>query len=223
MRRIQDYQLFLFDFDGLLVNTEEIHLQAYIRMCAKRGFDLRWDLNRFWQAGHHAAEGLRDNIYAEFPLLYSKEPKWEILYAEKKQAFVELAQEGAVHLMPGAASLLKALQKANIKRCVVTNSAKQLIDAIRQQNPLLDTIPYWITREDYSKPKPSPECYLNAIEKFALPDDKIIGFEDSHRGLNALKMTRALPVLICPEDYPGLNDVAKQGILHFSSLDRAFG
>ncbi len=220
MRWIHDFQLFLFDFDGLLVNTEELQYQAYVRMCANRGFTLTWDFPRYCHAAHHVAEGLRDQIYAEFPSLQTQEPNWSVLHSEKKQAFIQLIQEGPVNLMPGAAQLLEALQKANIKRCVVTQSTQELIAIIRKKNPILSTIPYWITREDYSNPKPSPECYQKAIAKFAKDTDNIIGFEDAPRGLNALRMTRALPVLICPNDYPGLNTIDRQGILHFTSLDK---
>lgn len=219
MRWIYDYQLFLFDFDGLLVNTEELQYQAYIRMCANRGFTLTWDFHRYCHAAHHLAEGLRDQIYAEFPALQAQEPNWSVLHTEKKNAFVQLIQEGPVHLMPGVAELLEALQKADIKRCVVTHSTKELIDIIRQKNSILDTIPNWITRQDYTTPKPNPECYLTAIAKFAKPDDQIIGFEDAPRGLNALRMTRALPILICSNDYPGLKAIDKAGILHFPSLE----
>lgn len=219
MHWIRDYQLFLFDFDGLLVNTEEIHHQAYVRMCAGRGYDLDWSFQRYCMAAHYSAEGLRDQVYEKFPELYSQEPEWNILYAEKKQAFIDLIQEGAVHLMPGVESFLSALANIDVKRCVVTHSASQLVTIIRKKNPILDTIPFWMTREDYSTPKPSPECYLKAIAKYARDMDKIIGFEDSPRGFNALRMTRALPILICPPDYPGLDEIKKDGILCYSSFE----
>lgn len=219
MHWIKEFQLFLFDFDGLLVNTEEIHYLAYIRMCANRGFNLDWSFSRYCSAAHHLAEGLRDQIYEKFPQLLIQEPDWNILYAEKKQAFIDLIQEGPVNLMPGVESFLSLLESINAKRCVVTHSARPLIDIIRKKNPVLNTIPNWITREDYSMPKPSPECYLKAIAAYAKDEDKVIGFEDAPRGLNALRMTRALPVLICPSDYPSVNEISKEGVLHFPSFN----
>lgn len=200
MQWIFNYQFFLFDFDGLLVDTEHLHYQAYINMCANRGFDLQWSFQRYSKAAHHKSTDLRDQIYNEFPLLYKQEPDWQVLYAEKKQQFLHLIETDKVPLLPGAAALLLALQQANINRCVVTHSASSLITQIRKQNPILDTIPLWITREDYTNPKPHPECYQLAIAKFAKSSDNIIGFEDSPRGLHALSETRAHPVLICPPD-----------------------
>jgi len=104
--------------------------------------------------------------------------------------------ERDVQLMPGVQEMLMVLQQANIKRCVVTHSPKALVDTIRQQHPILNTIPYWITREDYIHPKPHPEGYQLAISRYATPSDKIIGFEDTWRGIQALLQTRAFPVLI---------------------------
>lgn len=219
MQWTHDYQLFLFDFDGLLVNTEELHYRAYIQMCAQRGFNLTWDFVRYSVAAHHSAEGLRDQIYAEFPDLQVMEPNWKVLHKEKNQAFMELIRQGPVPLMSGVAQLLYALQAENIPRCVVTHSTKELIDLIRQKHPLLDTIPYWITREDYTQPKPHPEAYQTAIARFSKPGDAIIGFEDSPRGFSALQQTVAKPLLICPTDSPYLPRMLAQGVKHYPTLD----
>lgn len=217
MKWIEDYQLFLFDFDGLLVNTEELHLAAYQQMCKQRGFSLSWDLNRFSKAAHHSSEGLREQIYAELPGLYAMEPDWTILYAERKEAYLDLLNKGKISLMPGVSNLLTALEKANIRRCVVTHSALDSINLIKKQLPILDTIPCWITRENYTMPKPDPECYLAAIRKYSLSGDRIIGFEDVPRGLKALKQTAAKPVLICPSEMYYLESYP--GIKHFPSFE----
>lgn len=218
MQWIYYYQLFLFDFDGLLVNTEQLHYQAYIKMCAQRGFKLPWSFYRYSEAAHHKATGLRDQIYLEFPALKEQEPNWDVLYEEKKAAFLHLLHEGAAQLMPGVQVLLQALQDANIKRCVVTHSASPLVSLIRQQNPILNTIPHWIMREHYTQPKPHPECYLTAIHQLAQAGDRIIGFEDSPRGLKALLETQATPVLICPPDYPYLKDTLKPSICYYPNF-----
>ncbi len=219
MKWIHNYQLFLFDFDGLLVNTEDIHHQAYVRMCANRGFDLKWDFTRYSAAAHHEATGLRDSIYAEFPQLQLQEPLWKVLYEEKKNAFLDLIKEGQAQLMPGVVEILTSLEQADIPRCVVTHSLLPLIQLIREQNPILNTIPHWITREHYSLPKPNPECYQLAITRLAKADDRIIGFEDSPRGLAALQGTNAQAVLICPPDYPYLKTLKLTDIHYYTDFE----
>lgn len=218
MSWIHNYQLFLFDFDGLLVNTEEAHYLAYKRMCSDRGINLDWDFNRYCQSAHYDADALRIHIYANFPALKEQEPNWSVLYAEKKRALCDLVSSGVIHLMPGAADLLNSLKEANIQRAVVTHSPNELIQLIRKQNPLLDSIPVWITREQYSHPKPSPECYLKAIDMLAKPQDKVIGFEDTPRGLRALMGTRAQPVLVCEAQYPEIPSFVQSGVIHLPTL-----
>jgi beta-phosphoglucomutase len=219
MRWVYGFDLFLFDFDGLLVNTEEIHYLAYKRMCANRGYDLDWNFNRYCQIAHYSVEGLRDQIYARFPKLRKIEPSWDVLYAEKKQAIFDLLNEGAVYLMPGVEKLLKVLEETKIPRCVVTHSSDSLVSVIRKQNPILNTIPNWFTREHYTQPKPHPECYQKAIEKLAKPKDKVIGFEDTPRGLRALLATTAKAVLISQMEYPEIPSFLLSGALYYPTFD----
>lgn len=221
MKWIHDYQLILLDFDGLLVNTEELHYLAYQKMLQARGYTLDWDFNRYCQAAHYEATALRDQIYLQYPQLQIQEPNWKVLHTEKTKIISELIQAGAVQLMPGAHQFLQILQEANIKRCVVTHSPLEVIKLVRQHNPILDSIPYWVTREMYSNPKPNPECYHKAIEMYAKPDEKVIGFEDTPRGTWALLETRAQPVLICQAQYPEIPSFLQEGVLHFPTLTDA--
>jgi HAD superfamily hydrolase (TIGR01509 family) len=216
MKWIRDFQLFLFDFDGLLVNTEHLHYQAYVNMLASRGYDLNWSFVKFCEAAHLDATALKEAIYAQFPDL---DPNWKMLYEEKKRAYLDLLTSGKIELMPGVHQLLDALQKADIRRCVATNSLFMQIQLIRSQHPILQTIPHWITREDYDKPKPNPECYLRAIQLYGKPGDRIIGFEDSIRGLQALQGTPALPVLICASHHP-LLEMASENIIHYPTFSQ---
>lgn len=216
MQWIHGFTLFLFDFDGLLVNTEHLHYQAYVNMLAKRGYKLELSFANFFQLAHFSSSAWKEAIYASSPDL---EPNWQILYEEKKAAYLNLLCSGKVELMPGAAKLLKALDEAKIRRCVVTNSILDHVLMIRSHIPQLNTLSKWITREDYEKPKPSPECYLKAIELYGKTGDRIIGFEDSVRGLKALCQTPALPVIICPRHYPLLEIALEEGGRHFESLE----
>ena len=216
MKWIRQFQLFLFDFDGLLVNTEHLHYQSYVNMLARRGYALDWSFAQFCEVAHLNATALRDALYSAFPDL---EPNWEILYEEKKQAYLNLLICGKVQLMPGVEPLLRELATAGIHRCVVTNSLLEQTRLIAAQLPILQTIPHWITREDYLKPKPDPEGYLRAIALLAQPGDRIIGFEDTIRGLQALQQTSALPVLICPFHHPLLELALQGNVLHFESFE----
>lgn len=219
MRWISHYQLFLFDLDGLLVNTEELHFRAYVSMCQNRGFFLPWTFSAYFQIAQQDSESLREQIYGQLPELQKQEPRWEVLYAEKKEAYLNILRAESSLLLPGAEKLLLELEKKNIKRAVVTHSGRELVQELRRQNPVLNTIPHWFSREDYKLPKPSPDGYLKAISTLATSDDRIIGFEDSFRGMKALMKTRSLPIFVNAIDELTYEAFAKQGIRVFHTLE----
>lgn len=216
---ISHFDLILFDLDGLLVDTELLHFHAYQRMCLARGFTLPWDFSQYCQQAHCGADNLRKGIYAALPALQRQQGSWQVLYAEKRQAMGELLVEEGSHLMAGVSQLLQVLADKGITRCVVTHSPDELVRIIRQQNPLLETIPHWITRHDYTHPKPDPECYRKAIETYGAGCRRIVGFEDSPRGLQALMGTEALPILITGIDYPEVAAYTARGAIQFSSFN----
>lgn len=210
MQWIHEFDLFLFDFDGLLVDTEQLHYQAYIEMMKEQGLQLNWNFLKYASVAHLTANALKEALYAEFPTL---NPDWQTLYARKKHHYLELLHAGKIGLMPGAEELLAALAKHNIRRCVVTNSFLEQTKLISSHIPALQTIPHWITRENYERQKPDPQPYQKAIEKLGLPGDRIIGFEDTLRGIQALQGTPATPILVTT-----LLERAPTGVHHFSSL-----
>jgi HAD superfamily hydrolase (TIGR01509 family) len=215
----EQFNFFLFDFDGLLVNTEELHFKAYIEMCKRRGYLLEWSLSDFFSHAHFHASGLKEAIYAEFPALYVEEPRWDVLYMEKKIIYQQLLEEGSLQLMPGVESFLEELAQLNLKRCVVTNSPKIQVDEIKKHLPVLNSIPVWITRECYKKPKPDPDGYQTALKLLGKKGDKTIGFEDSMRGLCALLAAGVdKAVLICPSDHPQRQGEIPKDVDCFSSF-----
>lgn len=208
------WDLFLFDFDGLLVNTEPLHYQAYVNALAKKGYPCPLSFAQFFELAHLNSDAWQRGLCALLPEL-----DWKALYQEKKAAYAELVVSGKVEPMPGVIPLLEALQAADKRRVVVTHSSLEHTQLIRSQLPILKTLPHWITREDYDLPKPHPECYQKAIALYGKKGDRIIGFEDSVRGLRALQGTPALAVLICPKHHPLLNIALDGGALHFESLE----
>jgi len=196
MKWVDKFDLFLFDLDGLLVNSEYMHFEAYKRMLKNQGFDLSWDFNKFCKIAHRDEKSLENGIYGCFPHLKEIEPNWTKLRNEKNSIFLKIIKNEKIDLLPGVENLLNELEKKNIKRSVVTNSTKEMVDLIIKNQSKLRSIPNWITREHYTRSKPFPDGYLYAIEKFANNNDRIIGFEDSQRGIKALKTANICPVMI---------------------------
>ena len=220
MNWVQDYQLFLFDFDGLLVDTESLHFAAYAELCRRYGYVLTWDFKQFCLEAHTEAMGVWKGLFREFPELFEKQPNKEILYEEKKVIYLELLAKSKLELMAGAAELLATLAKLGAKRAVVTNSPRLHIELIQAALPQLKTIPLWVTREDYAQPKPSPEGYLKAIEVLGKPGDRIIGFEDSAKGLKALLGAGVEGVLVCPSQMDHVKECVALGAKHCEALSQ---
>lgn len=214
---MNNYSLFLFDFDGLLVNTEELHFRAYKEMMKARGIELTWDFSHYCQSAHYTSDKLREDLMNDFPELGKLNVPWSTLYKEKQERIHSLLVSSPPGLMKGAADLLGYLQTHSIPHCVVTHSPDTLVELVKQRHEVLRKIPHWITRHDYTKPKPDPECYELAIRNFA-KGGKAIGFEDSPRGLAALRQTTAEPVLITRIPYPELEELGREGVSIFPSL-----
>lgn len=198
------FDLLCFDFDGLLVNTEDLHYEAYKQMLLKRGYHLPWSFQAYCLEAHVSTAVLRNAIYGLFPDLEREEPRWETLRQEKQQIYQQLLSEHRIKLMEGVPQLLHTLNQSQTKACVVTNSTTQQVDEIRNLLPQLNSINHWITRELYENPKPKPDGYLLALERLADPSDRIVGFEDTMKGIHSLVAANISPVLIRPPSYPPL-------------------
>lgn len=218
--RLSSYALWLFDLDGLLVETEQLHLEAYRRLCRDRGFELPWNLEDFMQVAHRSSSAIKEEIFTLFPAL--RETSWRALYEKKKEHYLLCLQESKLQLMPGAKSMLLLSEHQAEVTCVVTHSPKEQVEAIRAQIPLLNLIPHWITREDYDRPKPDPQCYKQAINLYQKEPRmgesvRAIGFEDSARGLMALMGSSAQPVLIAEQGYAQLSPYQERYV-HFPTF-----
>ena len=93
------------------------------------------------------------------------------------------------------------------------------MESIKGNLPILRTIAHWITRADYTHPKPSPEGYLKAIALYGLPEDRVIGFEDTFKGFKALAATKAYPILICPAHRSHVPECLTLGGRHVESFE----
>jgi HAD superfamily hydrolase (TIGR01509 family) len=209
---LDDYSLFLFDFDGLLVDTERLHLQAYQELCRFYKLHLAWSYEEFCQRAHRSSEYLRERLFAEVKGLAALGKSWDELYTQKKAIYFSLISQQGVPLMPGVAELLRYLHSRNKTCCVVTHSPRKDVEFIRQQHAELRGIPHWITREDYTRSKPAPDGYLEAIARYLPAGGRAIGFEDSPRGIQALQEAGVQPVFVTAMEYEFFPPARREGV-----------
>ena len=163
----------LFDLDGTLVDTDYIHYVSYKKVLNEWGIVLSYD--DFIKATNY---GCLDTLLKEMNL---------DLHTLKQQKNAEFKQNKNIKFIEGAEELIQNCIQNDINFAVVTNTSRDLVTYIQSQLPLLSGVKQWITREDYSLPKPDEECYLLAKEKYYKGEKFCIGFENSINGYNALK------------------------------------
>ena len=197
---LEKFLLVCFDFDGLLVDTEPLHHRAYTQAAQNYGFPLDLDFSSYKELSHNPTPGLLERYMRHcFPKFTTP---WEEFRSHAKQIYRSLLQKEGAPLMPGAKEVLCFVKEKGISFCVVTNSVENEVGLILPHHPSLQTVPLWITREKYRNPKPSPDGYLTARAHFPnIPQEKIVGLEDTLRGVEALKGAHINPVFIgesCP-------------------------
>lgn len=217
---LENFDKIFFDLDGLLVNTEKLHYRAYCQTFIDRGYKLKWNFSTYCQKALIDNSSLSNAIFKSFPSFHGDISLWNEIKYEKTQKYLNMLQCEKINFLPGVERLLKDIKAKGTECCVVTNSSESETILIKKSLPLLNVIPHWITREHYEKPKPNPDGYLTAKKLISCKDsDRIIGFEDSYRGVTALKNAKIFNILICPLPYIERSILELVKDFHFESFN----
>ena len=221
MRTFEEIDLFLFDLDGLLVDTERLHWKAYQQMCQTFGFALGWDYPTYLHVAGGSAHGIHTRIQQEIPQLFHGRT-WEELYAMKKEKFFELLISYPIPLMPGAELCLQHLATLHKPMVVVTHSPTRFVEMVQASHPVFTFIARWISREMYEAPKPAPDGYLMACKMLKVLPGRTMGFEDTLRGIESLVAAGVYPVLVNANDQSARTYCERKGVRVISSLPDLF-
>lgn len=200
------FDLILLDFDGLLVNTENLHYLSYKKMVESLGFTFPIDYTTYISGAHISTEELKNLIYSKCTNLFQFYPNWMEIREIKQKFYQEFLEAGSVELLPGVKKLIESIVFYGKKACIVTNSPLVQVHLVEKKIPILKQIPYRITRENYTYPKPNGDCYKVAIELYGEKTDRIIGFEDSTKGIEALKNAHVYSIEINDLNHPSIAD-----------------
>ncbi len=162
----------LFDFDGVVVDTET----QYSRFWHRIGADY---------LGRNDLEGLikgqtLTHIYEMFFKGKEKEQR------EITQALNRFEEEMSYEFIPGFPGFMADLRKHGIRTAVVTSSNRQKMEAVYSVRPELRTMfDRVLTAEMFAASKPAPDCFLLGMEVLGTTPDTTYVFEDSFNGLKA--------------------------------------
>ena len=174
---------FLFDLDGVIVDTAIYHYQAWKRLANELGFDISEEFNEQLK-GVSRMDSL-DLILAHGGMSLPAEKKNE-LAAQKNQWYLELVSRmNSDDILPGVATFFSQVRKAGLKTALgsVSKNASLILERIGMSNAF-DAI---IDGTKISKGKPDPEVFTKgAIELDVSPAECVV-FEDAVAGVEAGK------------------------------------
>jgi len=173
----------VFDFDGVLADSEPLHLQAYQDVLAGLGVTLtREDYYRTY-LGYDDAGVF--TALAEAHRWEMDGPKLSALIAEKGRVFDRLIETTDV-LYPGAADCIEKLA-AEYAIGIASGALRPEIEAILKRGRLDRHFQFIVASGDTPRSKPAPDPYLRAAELHRLSPDACLAIEDSHWGIVSAK------------------------------------
>lgn len=189
----------LFDFDGVLADTEPVHFACWREILSPFGIDLEWDL--------YAAQciGVSDRLMLErFALALQPPMPVEVLwneYPRKKELFRRRA-ETADFLEPEIIALIRSL--SGFPMAVVTSSGRSEVEPILIRAGVRDDFRAMVCGLEVPKLKPAPDPYQKAAELLHLRNPLVVEDSDAGEqsgraaGFQVLRVTstRDVPLLI---------------------------
>lgn len=183
----------VFDLDGLLFNTEELYQEVGSELLRRRGCEFGPELL-------HAIMGRPGRVALQMMIDYHElADTVETLAAESEQIFPAIL-DARLELMPGAAELLAALERASVPKAIGTSSGRRFVDRVLGRFDLAPRFQFILTSEDVLEGKPNPEIYQKAAAKFGLPPSEVCVLEDSQNGCRAAVAAGTIAVAV-PGDH----------------------
>lgn len=171
-------RLVIFDFDGLMVNSEHVVFAALRELFGDHGHTFTWEFY-CTTIGLPSAEATRLYL-ASFAIDLTPE---QFLAAERELTQRYLATELA--LMPGLLPLLDDLRVRGVRMVIASSSHRAYIVPILERFGLFGYFEAVVAIDDVARGKPHPDLVLRALEVAGVPAGRAIMLEDSAHGAEA--------------------------------------
>jgi beta-phosphoglucomutase len=170
----------LWDMDGTLVDTAELHFQAWEAVCREHGRD-------FTRADFAATFGRRNPeiIHTLFGERFNDEQSAAL--ADRKEEVYRAAASAGVVLLPGARTLLDDLHRAGFVQAIGSSAPRANLELILRLTGVARFFDAVIGSEDTQRGKPDPQVFLVAAERLGVPPARCVVFEDAVAGVQAAR------------------------------------
>jgi beta-phosphoglucomutase-like phosphatase (HAD superfamily) len=218
----------IFDIDGVIVDTENIHRMAYNRVFDRLKIAVRWSPSDY--AGLLAQVGGQKimTLLSHEPDPQTRKKKAEGIYVMKTAAYRQLISEwslcGKLEPRPGVKRLIREIKDAGLAIGVASTCEKQgalaLLRSALGENHyrMIDAM---CAGDDVAEKKPAPDIYLLALSKLACAPENALAVEDSRHGLQAA-LAAGLHCIVTPSEYTK-NDNFNGAALCIADLDGGSG
>jgi len=180
----------IFDFDGVITDSEILHLRAFNQSLAQYSVEIT--KNDYYTT----YLGLNDNdcyrLLIEKGLLKMNEQQINAIMTQKKKIFEQLAKtEGK--MIEGVRDFLSMLEQNNIPMAICSGALLTEVEMVLDEARLRDLFEVIVSGEQVKKGKPNPEGFLltlqrlNENRKNPITGKQCIAIEDSRWGLKAAK------------------------------------
>jgi len=190
----------LFDFDGILVDSEPMHYRAFIEILDPLGMGFPWKKYVETYMGLDDRDAFREAFRAKGVAL--DEANLGKLVAAKSKAFLRGVRAG-VTVYPGAVPLIETLHAAGFPLALCSGALRSDIDPILAQLGVARRFDVIVSADDVRRSKPDPESYALAFARLSerrpallTGPEMSVAVEDTPAGIRSAKRAglRALAV-----------------------------
>jgi beta-phosphoglucomutase len=171
----------IWDMDGTLVDTAELHFEAWRVTCAELGRD-------FPRADFSATFGRRNPEIMDFLFPGRFSPAEVDRIGERKEQLYRAAAERlGVTLLPGVRPLMEGLHRLGIRQAIGSSAPRANLDLILRLTGIERFLSAVVSAEDTTRGKPDPQVFLVAAERLGVEPRRCVVFEDAPAGVEAAK------------------------------------
>ena len=190
---------FIFDLDGVIVDTAKYHFLAWRNLAKQLGFEFTEEHNELLK-GVSRVRSL-EILLAIGKIEISEEQKQEMLIAKNTEYLGFVNKMTADEILPGVNDMLNFLDENGIKFAL--GSASKNAPLILEKVGLLDRFSAIVDGNDVSKAKPDPEVFLIGAEKLGLKPENCVVVEDAIAGVEAANAAQMLSIGIGEKEVLG--------------------
>jgi HAD superfamily hydrolase (TIGR01509 family) len=193
----------LFDFDGVLVDSEPYYYRSYNLAFEKRGHKIKEE--EYWEYWTSRGEGIPGEIRRHN--LHITEEEVKAIYQERCENYTAFCERGSIEFYPGMLDVLKDLKDKGMPCAIASSSLEPDILTIFEKAGHAQPPCTVVGRRHGLRPKPHPDIYVYAAGTLDVEPLKCLVIEDAHKGLEAAKSVQMRCVILKNElnrnlDYP---------------------